>query len=88
MNPRERGRYGVDQNGQVQDGNWCRSLLNTASVICEMLGSSSVAVQLEPLEKGLPQRNYFYIYSETCIRRNRMGPKMFSTLDKFPHYTK
>jgi hypothetical protein len=28
------------------------------------------------------------IYSETCIRRNRMGPKIFSTLDKFPHYTK
>jgi hypothetical protein len=27
-------------------------------------------------------------YSETCIRRNRMGPKIFSTLDKFPHYTK
>jgi hypothetical protein len=32
---------------------------------------------------------YFHtIYSETCIRRNRMGPKIFSTLDKFPHYTK
>jgi hypothetical protein len=29
-----------------------------------------------------------YTYSETCIRRNRMGPKIFSTLDKFPHYTK
>jgi hypothetical protein len=29
-----------------------------------------------------------YIYSETCISRNRMGPKIFSTLDKFPHYTK
>jgi hypothetical protein len=28
------------------------------------------------------------IYSETCIRRNRMGPKIFSTLDKLPHYTK
>jgi hypothetical protein len=28
------------------------------------------------------------LYSETCIRRNRMGPKIFSTLDKFPHYTK
>jgi hypothetical protein len=27
-------------------------------------------------------------YSETCIRWNRMGPKIFSTLDKFPHYTK
>jgi hypothetical protein len=27
-------------------------------------------------------------YSETCIRRNRMGPKIFSTLDTFPHYTK
>jgi hypothetical protein len=27
-------------------------------------------------------------FSETCIRRNRMGPKIFSTLDKFPHYTK
>jgi hypothetical protein len=27
-------------------------------------------------------------YSETCIRRNRKGPKIFSTLDKFPHYTK
>jgi hypothetical protein len=25
---------------------------------------------------------------ETCIRRNRTGPKIFSTLDKFPHYTK
>jgi hypothetical protein len=23
-------------------------------------------------------------YSETCIRRNRMGPKIFSTMDKFP----
>jgi hypothetical protein len=30
----------------------------------------------------------YLIYSETCIRRNRMGPKIFSTLDKFPHYTK
>jgi hypothetical protein len=29
-----------------------------------------------------------YLYSETCIRRNRKGPKIFSTLDKFPHYTK
>jgi hypothetical protein len=29
-----------------------------------------------------------WMYSETCIRRNRMGPKIFSTLDKFPHYTK
>jgi hypothetical protein len=29
-----------------------------------------------------------YIYSETCIRRNPKGPKIFSTLDKFPHYTK
>jgi hypothetical protein len=28
------------------------------------------------------------LYSETCIRRNRMGPKIFFTLDKFPHYTK
>jgi hypothetical protein len=28
------------------------------------------------------------IYSETCIKRNRMGPKIFSTFDKFPHYTK
>jgi hypothetical protein len=27
-------------------------------------------------------------YSETCIGRNRMGTKIFSTLDKFPHYTK
>jgi hypothetical protein len=27
-------------------------------------------------------------YSETCIRRNRMGPKIFSTFDKFPRYTK
>jgi hypothetical protein len=30
----------------------------------------------------------YILYSETCIRRNRMGPKIFSTLDKFPHYTK
>jgi hypothetical protein len=31
---------------------------------------------------------YIYIYSETCIRQNRTGPKIFSTLEKFPHYTK
>jgi predicted phage tail protein len=30
----------------------------------------------------------YTIYSETCMRRNRMGPNIFSTLDKFPHYTK
>jgi hypothetical protein len=29
-----------------------------------------------------------HLYSETCIRQNHMGPKIFSTLDKFPHYTK
>jgi hypothetical protein len=38
-----------------------------------------------PLDR---EGNIFCIYSETCIRRNRMGPKIFSTLDKFPHYTK
>jgi hypothetical protein len=29
-----------------------------------------------------------YIHSKTCIRRNRTGTKIFSTLDKFPHYKK
>jgi hypothetical protein len=33
-------------------------------------------------------KSYVCLYNETCIRRNRMGPKIFSTLDKFPHYTK
>ena len=26
------------------------------------------------------------IYSKTCSKRNRMGPRFFSTLDNFPHY--
>ena len=28
----------------------------------------------------------YCIYSKTCSKRNRMGPRFFSTLDNFPHY--